>query len=208
MIKLAIKRYHLNRSPNSLQRRPTPSRNKESKFATSRIGLEAPLITENSIMKQILTTFLTLFLLTPYLHPAEKEKKEEEKSYLDRLKKAYEEKVESGKKLYVENVEDGKKLYEKNFGDGKELTEQTKEWVKEDIENIGDWEYKIVAFGSKASTEMEKELNRLGKERWQCFWVEPSGKEKVFYFKRTKKSYIQKIPAGDLLRIIGALNLE
>ena len=103
-------------------------------------------------MKQILTAFLMLCLIPLYLHPAEK--------------------VESGKKLYDENIEGRKKLYEQNFGDGKELTEQTKEWVKEDIENMGDWEYKI------------------------------------FYFKRTKKSYIQKIPAGDLLRIIGALSKE
>jgi len=159
-------------------------------------------------MKKTLTVFLTLCLIPLYLHPAEKEKKEEEKSYLDRLKKAYDEKVESGKKLYDKNIEGGKKLYEKNFGDGKELTEQTKDWVKEDIENMGDWEYKIVAFGGKAHEEMEKELNQLGNERWQCFWVEPSGKNKVFYFKRTKKSYIQKIPAGDLLKIIGALSQE
>jgi hypothetical protein len=169
-----------------------------------------PHIIENSIMKKILTAFLTLCLIPLYLHPAEKEKKEKEKekSYLDRLKKVYDEKVESGKKLYDENVEGGKKLYEKNFGDGKGLTEQTKEWVKEDIENMGDWEYKIVAFGDKATTKMEKALNQLGNERWQCFWVEPSGKDKVFYFKRTKKSYIQKIPAGDLLRIIGVLSQE
>ena len=53
-------------------------------------------------MKEILTAFLTLCLIPLYLHPAEKEKKEEEKSYLDRLKKAYDEKVESGKKLYDE----------------------------------------------------------------------------------------------------------
>ena len=159
-------------------------------------------------MKKILTAFLTLCLIPLYLYPAEEEKNEEDKSYIDRLKKIYDEKVESGKKLYDENVESGKKLYEKNFGDGKKLTEQTKQWVKEDIENMGDWEYKIVAFGRKATTEMENDLNQLGNERWQCFWVEPSGKNKVFYFKRTKKSYIQKIPAGDLLRIIGALSQE
>jgi hypothetical protein len=139
-------------------------------------------------MKQILTAFLMLCLIPLYLHPAEK--------------------VESGKKLYDENVEGRKKLYEQNLGDGKELTEQTKEWVKGDIEHMGDWEYKIVAFGGKATTEMEKALNRLENERWQCFWVESSGKDKVLSFKRTKKSYIQKIPAGDLLRIIGALSQE
>ncbi|SVE43577.1 uncharacterized protein METZ01_LOCUS496431 [marine metagenome] len=147
-------------------------------------------------MKTILAAFLTLCLVQLYLHPAEKDK-QEDKSYLDRLKKLYDKKVESGKKLY-----------EKNLGDGKELTEQTKDWVKEDIENIGDWEYKIVAFGEKAPTELEKELNQLGGERWQCFWVEANGKDKVFYFKRTKMSYINKIPAGDLLRIIGDLKEE
>jgi hypothetical protein len=97
-------------------------------------------------MKQILTAFLMLCLIPLYLHPAEK--------------------VESGKKLYDQNVEGRKKLYEQNLGDDKELTEQTKVWVKEDIENMGDWEYKIVAFGGKATTEMEKALNRLGIERW------------------------------------------
>ena len=159
-------------------------------------------------MKNILAAFLTLCLVPLYLHPADKEKKEEDKSYLDRLKKAYDEKVESGKKLYGKNLEDAKKLYDKNLEGGKDLTLQTKDWIAQDLENIGDWEYKIVAFGDKAAPEMEKELNQLGSERWQCFWVEATGKDKVFYFKRTKRSYISKIPAGDLLRIIGDLNNE
>ena len=77
-----------------------------------------------------------------------------------------------------------------------------------DLENMGDWEYKITAFGGKAPEEMERELNQLGNERWQCFWVDNAGKQKVFYFKRTKMSFIQKIPAADLLRIIGLLNQE
>lgn len=149
-------------------------------------------------MKKILTLILTLCLMPLCLHPQEKvEKKESDKSYLERLKKLYDEKVESGKKLYDENLNSGKKL-----------SVETKDWLKQDIDNIGDWEYKIVAFEGKAGKEMEKDLNKLGDERWQCFWVEANAKEKVFYFKRTKMSYINKIPAGDLLRIIGTLNNE
>ena len=136
-------------------------------------------------MKTMLAVFLPICLASIHLHSEDKEK-QEDKSYLDNLKKLYDEKVESGK----------------------EATSNTKNWVKGDIENIGDWEYKIVAFGKKAPTELEKELNQLGNERWQCFWVEATGKDKVFYFKRTKMSYIQKIPAGDLLRIIGLLDQE
>ena len=69
-------------------------------------------------------------------------------------------------------------------------------------ENMGDWEYKVVPFGEVAATELEKKLNQLGSDRWQCFWVEANGKSKVFYFKRTKLSYINKIPAADLLRLL------
>ncbi len=136
-------------------------------------------------MKTMLAVFLPICLASIHLHSEDKEK-QEDKSYLDNLKKLYDEKVESRK----------------------EATRNTKIWVNGDKENKGDWEYKIVAFGKKAPTELEKELNQLGNERWQCFWVEATGKDKVFYFKRTKMSYIQKIPAGDLLRIIGLLDQE
>ena len=208
MSELAIKLYYPIRSPKSLQREQTTPRKRRYKRATPSTGLEDIPEIENSIMKKILTAFLTLCLIPLYLHPAEEEKKEEDKSYLDRLKKIYDEKVESGKKLYDENVESGKKLYEKNLGSGKNISAQTKEWLMKDLENMGDWEYKIAAFGNKVPEEMEKELNQLGNERWQCFWVDNAGKQKVFYFKRTKMSFIQKIPAADLLRIIGFLNQE
>ena len=155
-------------------------------------------------MKKILVTFLTLCLVSLPLH-SEKNGKKEEKSFLDRGKKLFGEKVESGKKLLDEKVESGKKLLDEKVKGNQDLKGQTKNWVKGDIENIGDWEYKIVAFGDKAHVELEKELNQLGKSRWQCFWVEPTGKDKVFYFKRSKISYMQKMPAGSLLEIIGDL---
>ena len=124
---------------------------------------------------------------------------------MDRGKKLLGEKVDRGKKLLDEKVESGKKLLDEQVKGNKDLKDQTKNWVKGDIENIGDWEYKIVAFGDKAHPELEKELNQLGKSRWQCFWVEANAKNKVFYFKRSKISYIQKMPAGELLEIIGDL---
>ena len=124
-------------------------------------------------MKTTLISFLTLCLASISVHP-------EDKGPLDRLKELYDEKVDGGK----------------------ELTDRTKEWIKGDVENMGDWEYKIVPFGEVAATELEKKLNQLGSERWQCFWVEANGKGKEFYFKRTKLSYINKIPAAVLLRLL------
>jgi len=126
----------------------------------------------------------------------------EEKSYTERLKEAYDEKVKAGKELYDEGVKGAKEKYTETFEGGKKWTEESKEWLAKDIENIGDWEYKVVSYGSKDFKALEKDLNELGKERWQCFWVEASGKEKVFYFKRTKLSYLSKIPTGAILRIM------
>tara|TARA_Y100001934_G_scaffold262415_1_gene336848 strand:- start:590 stop:979 length:390 start_codon:yes stop_codon:yes gene_type:complete len=124
-------------------------------------------------MKTTLLSFLALCLMSISVHP-------EDKGPLDRLKELYDEKVEGGKALSA----------------------RSKEWIKGDIENMGDWEYKIVPFGEVAAAELEKKLNQLGSERWQCFWVEANGKSKTFYFKRTKLSYINKIPAADLLRLL------
>ena len=149
-------------------------------------------------MKAMILISLCLFN-GAFLFAADEKK---EKSYTERLKEAYDEKVKAGKELYDEGVKGAKEKYNETFEGGKNLTEKSKEWLAKDIENIGDWEYKVVTYGPKDSKALEKDLNELGQERWQCFWVEASGKEKVFYFKRTKMSYIGKIPMGALLRIM------
>ena len=137
----------------------------------------------------LLLTFI--FVSSSFFLLAEEESKAEEKTYSEKLKEVYEKGLKGAKDKYAETV-----------GDGKELTGKSKEWVLKDIENIGDWEYKVEAYGAEQAKDMEKKLNELGKERWQCFWVESSKKEKVFYFKRTKMSYLSKVPAGAILRIM------
>jgi hypothetical protein len=114
-----------------------------------------------------------------------------DKSYSEKLKEVYEKGLKGAKEKYAETV-----------GDGKKLTGKSKEWLLKDIENIGDWEYKVESYGPEQAKEVEKKLNALGKERWQCFWVESNKKQKTFYFKRTKLSYLSKIPTGAILRIM------
>ena len=50
------------------------------------------------------------------------------------------------------------------------------------------WEYKVL--GSPAAKDAEKEINRLGRERWELASVtfNPSTSETVFYFKRAKEA--------------------
>ena len=141
------------------------------------------------IISPISTTLF--FLASSFLTMAEDEPKAEDKSYSEKLKEVYEKGLKGAKEKYAETV-----------GDGKKLTGKSKEWLLKDIENIGDWEYKVESYGPEQAKEVEKKLNVLGKERWQCFWVESNKKQKTFYFKRTKLSYLSKIPTGAILRIM------
>jgi hypothetical protein len=149
-------------------------------------------------MKQIFNIFI-LFFYFPFsgLVFGQAVEVTKEKSYSEKIKEAYEKGVKGAKEKYAETV-----------GDGKELTGKSKEWVLKDLENIGDWEYKVESYGPDKTKDIEKKLNELGKERWECFWVESSKKEKVFYFKRTKMSYMSKIPTGAILRIMADFGNE
>ena len=68
------------------------------------------------------------------------------------------------------------------------------EWAKEDFESFGDWEYKVLVLDDP--TKIETELNALGKERWEAFWVERHGQSLHVFLKRPTKSYLQAIPFG------------
>jgi hypothetical protein len=95
-----------------------------------------------------------------------------------------------------------KNKFEELKSDNLEKSEKAKNWIEEDIQRIGDWEYKVIKMKSSNIEKIEENLNKLGTDRWECFWVEKKKGGNVFYFKKPKISYLQKIPKGDLLKII------
>ena len=132
-----------------------------------------------------------------------------EKTYSERLKEAASEKLKQSKELYEKGVKVASEKYAESFEDGKALSEKSKEMILKDLKNIGDWEYKIENFSLENPKDLEIRLNQLGSERWQCFWVEQGNDNtKSFYFKRTKMSYLSKIPTGALLRIMADFGNE
>ena len=76
------------------------------------------------------------------------------------------------------------------------------QWAQEDIENIGDWDYKIVELDNVTAEELEAALNELGNERWQAFWVEKRLTGYTIMLKRTSISYLSKIPLSQIGRIM------
>ncbi len=147
--------------------------------------MQARIGERNIKMKKILLFLLFLSLLLP-VHFSCAEENRQELSYWDKIKKKFED-VKS---------------------DDKELSEKAKEWIKEDIKKIGDWEYKAVNIKYESIDELENKLNELGNERWECFWVDKKEKVGVFIFKRPKISYLQKIPKGDLFKMLDKVKEE
>ena len=84
-----------------------------------------------------------------------------------------------------------KEFYEKAKAAGEQVPEDILEWAKSDVKKIGTWDYKIVLFSIESEEAILNELNRLGSQRWECFWVEPIPGGKRFYMKRAARSYLQ-----------------
>ena len=96
------------------------------------------------------------------------------------------------------------RLYESAKETGERVPKNIYDWVREDIENLGDWEYRVVELETSDSKSIEDELNELGQERWDCIWVQASGKTTRFFLKRPVRSYLTTLPLSQLLKLIPA----
>lgn len=76
------------------------------------------------------------------------------------------------------------------------------DWATDDLKKIGDWEYKIVTLDTPTPELLEQELNTLGTERWEVYWVEQVGGQKRFYLKRSARSYLRAIPLSEIGKIL------
>ena len=89
--------------------------------------------------------------------------------------------------------------YDRIVGDG--LDDPAK-WASEDLENIGDWEYRIETFESTSAEEMQAALNVLGDDRWEVFWMERTSDGYQVFLKKPSVSYLSKIPLSQLGRFV------
>lgn len=98
-------------------------------------------------------------------------------------------------------------MYDGAVKSGDTTARSAKEWVISDIGHIGTWQYKVVKVSIKAGT-LEKELNLLGKQRWECINVlmDKTLPRYVVTLKRPHRSYLKQLPAKELLRLLPLLN--
>jgi hypothetical protein len=99
-------------------------------------------------------------------------------------------------------LEEIRKLYESAREKGEQVPKDLYDWVRQDIQSIGDWEYRIVEVASREATGLAARLNELGSERWEMIWLEPAGDGARIYFKRPVRSYLKQIPLSQLMKIL------
>ena len=76
------------------------------------------------------------------------------------------------------------------------------QWASDDLENIGDWEYKVVDLTAVPTDKLEGELNELGDDRWEVIWVDEARGGRVVILKRPSVSLLSRIPLSQLGRMV------
>ncbi len=76
------------------------------------------------------------------------------------------------------------------------------DWAAADLENIGDWEYRVVRLSYHSPEELQDQLNEFGNERWEVIWLEESPGGFLAVLKKPSISYLSKIPLSQLGRIV------
>lgn len=110
---------------------------------------------------------------------SEKENIEEKSGYLDRVLELY----QRAKKTTLSAPKD------------------VTNWLANDIKGSGAWEYKLEEIDIHYPHEAEKKMNELGNDRWELVHTMP-GDVHTFLFKRPKESFLDYIPAQELVGLL------
>jgi hypothetical protein len=92
-------------------------------------------------------------------------------------------------------------LYRQARAAGESVPKDMWSWTLADIGRIGAWEYRIETLAGTAG-EIQTELNALGQERWEAYWVERDATGLTVHLKRRARSYLERVPIGDLMRLV------
>ena len=93
-------------------------------------------------------------------------------------------------------------LYERAKAAGEQVPKDIYEWVHTDLESIGDWEYRVESIDMRQVEALERQLNELGADRWECIWIQETDGPARLIFKRPVRSYLKHVPLSQLLRAI------
>ena len=164
---------------------------------------------------------------SPAVAPALAEEDADQAGYWDRVTTLYENAKASGETTaasardWISELSDSAKssgvtaasdttewvgaLYERARDAGETSAGSAKDWVMDDIQQMGSWQYKSLEVRQADSAEIVAQLNKLGSERWECFWVDRQEGSTTFYLKKPGRSYLRHLPSKELIRLLPLL---
>lgn len=98
--------------------------------------------------------------------------------------------------------------YESAKAQGLTAATNARDWLFDDLNSSNRWEYKIVSMAEEDPTQWEQELNKLGRDGWQCFHVQSQGPTLFLFLQRHPSSISRNIPMSDLLKVLPLLGLS
>lgn len=76
------------------------------------------------------------------------------------------------------------------------------QWAADDIENLGDWEYRVETLSYSSAEELAAKLNEFGNEKWELIWLERAPGGFLAVLKKPSVSWLSKIPLSQLGMIV------
>lgn len=110
--------------------------------------------------------------------------------------------VSTGGQTVQDTTEWMNKLYQSAKDQGLTTAANAKEWVASDLNSMGDWEYQILSMDPADPQAIQTQLNKLGKSRWECFHVSDRDDNWTLFLKRSKRSYLSRVPLRDLVNVL------
>ena len=72
------------------------------------------------------------------------------------------------------------------------------DWAAGDLENIGDWEYRVENIAYSSPEDFAAQLNVLGNERWEVIWLDRTPDGFLAVLKKPSISYLSKVPLSEI----------
>lgn len=76
------------------------------------------------------------------------------------------------------------------------------EWAASDLENLGDWEYRVETLKLVSEEDFAATLNEFGNDRWEVIWLERTPGGFMVIMKKPSISLLSKIPLSQLGRFV------
>jgi hypothetical protein len=114
-------------------------------------------------------------------------------------KEAPESSEKKNKEGYLDKILD---FYSRAKRSGQNLGGDVSSWLLRDVAQTGNWEYQVEDFSNRSRDSIVELLNEMGNKRWELADVISEEDEKLAIFKRPKESFLDYVPASELITLL------